>query len=128
MESYQLQIQIGEHLSNLIQQLDLKITTISENIKTIENNIDNFFAFHFHGFEISNNFFNTGFCNYNKMPSKLILEKLYYSYAKKIFAINKQYNLTNKSIRNQSSNNIKKLRNLKFFFKKIFYNDFYKIN
>ena len=95
---------------------------------SIENNIDNFFAFHFHGFEISNNFFSTGFCNYNKMPSKLILEKLYYSYAKKIFAINKQYNLTNKSIRNQSSNNIKKLRNLKFFFKKIFYNDFYKIN
>jgi hypothetical protein len=95
---------------------------------SIESNIDNIFAFHFHAFEINNNSFNSGFSNYNKLPSKLILDKFYYPYAKKIFAINTAYNLTNKSIRNHSNNNIKKFRKFKSFLKKILFRDFYKLN
>ena len=41
MESYQLQIQIGEYISNLVQQLDQKMNTISEQINNIEGNIEN---------------------------------------------------------------------------------------
>jgi hypothetical protein len=94
----------------------------------IEYNIDNFFAFHFHNFKIQNNFFYTGFCNYNKRPSKIILDKIYIPYAKKIYHVNKEYNLKTQSIRNVSNSNIKKLRNLKMFIKKIFYHDKYKLN
>ena len=95
---------------------------------SIESNIDNIFAFHFHAFEINDNSFNTGFGNYNKMPSKLILDKFYFPYAKKIFAINTAFNLKFKSIRNHSNKIIKKLRQLKLLLKKFLYRDFYKIN
>jgi len=95
---------------------------------SIESNIDNIFAFHFHAFEINDNSFNSGFSNYNKKPSKLILDKFYYPYAKKIFAINTAFNLKFKSIRNHSNKNIKKLRQLKLLLKKFLYRDFYKIN
>jgi len=94
----------------------------------IEYNIDNIFAFHFHGFQINNNFFNTGFSNYSKKPSKIILDKIYYPYVKKIYSKNTEYNLINKSIRNDSSHYIVKLRKLSLIIKKFLYQDFYKFN
>ena len=94
----------------------------------IECNIDNIFAFHFHGFEINNNFFSTGFSNYSKKPSKLILDKIYYPYVKKIYSKNIEYNLINKTIRNHSSNNFIKLRKFSSVIKKFLYKDFYKFN
>lgn len=94
----------------------------------IEFNIDNFFAFHFHGFQMHNDFFYSGFSNYNKRPSKIILNKIYTPYAKKIYYVNQEYNLKTQSIRNLSNNNIKKLRKFKSFIKKIFYKDKYKLN
>jgi len=94
----------------------------------IEFNIDNFLAFHFHNFQIQNDFFYSGFSNYNKKPSKIILNKIYIPYAKKIYHVNEKYNLKTFSIRNLSNSNVKKLRNLKFFIKKILYQDKYKLN
>jgi hypothetical protein len=94
----------------------------------IEYNVDNVFAYHFHSFEIHNNYFNSGFSNYNKKASKIILDKIYYPYAKKIYSKNMKYNLINKSIRNYSSHNIIKLRKLKLNIKKFLYQDFYKFN
>ena len=94
----------------------------------IEYNIDNFFAFHFHSFQIQNDFFFSGFSNYNKKPSKIILNKIYIPYAKKIYYMNAKYNLKTQSIRNLSNRNFKKLRNLKLFIKKILWQDKYKFN
>jgi hypothetical protein len=94
----------------------------------IEFNIGNFFAFHFHNFQIQNDFFYPGFSNYNKRPSKIILDKIYIPYAKKIHYMNEKYNLKTQSIRNSSNSNVKKLRNLKLFIKKIIYQDKYKFN
>jgi hypothetical protein len=97
--------------------------------RSIENNIDYIYAFHFHALEINDIFFNTGFSNYNKRPSKIILDKLYYPYTKKILALNTKYNLVNKSIRNFSNKNFKKkLRKLKLIIKKFLYRDYYKLN
>jgi hypothetical protein len=94
----------------------------------IEFNIDNFLAFHFHNFQIQNDFFYSGFSNYNKKPSKIILNKIYIPYAKKIYYMNEEYNLKTFSIRNLSKSKIKKLRNLKLFIKKILYQDKFKLN
>jgi len=94
----------------------------------IEFNIDNIFAFHFHNFQIQNNFFYSGFSNYFKKPSKIILNKIYIPYAKHIYYLNEEYNLKAISIRNISNSKIKKLRNLNSFIKKIFYQDKYKLN
>ena len=42
--------------------------------------------------------------------------------------MNEKYNLKAQSIRNLSNSNVKKLRNLKLFIKKILYRDKYKFN
>jgi hypothetical protein len=94
----------------------------------IEFNIDNIFAFHFHNFQIQNNFFYSGFSNYFKRPSKIILNKIYIPYAKKIYYANEEYNLKTISIRNISNSKIKKLRNLNSFIKKILYQDKFNFN
>lgn len=94
----------------------------------IESNIGNFFAFHFHSFQIQNEFFFSGFSNYNKIPSKIILNKIYIPYAQKIHYMNKKYNLKTQTVRNLSNNIFKKLRNLKLIIKKILYQDKYKFN
>jgi len=98
---------------------------INENI---EVNIENFFAFHFHGFQINNNFFYSGFSNYNKKLSEIISNKIYIPYAKKIYLINQEYNLKNDSVRNVSNNKIKKLRKFKLIFKKFLFRDKHKLN
>jgi hypothetical protein len=94
----------------------------------IEANIENFFAFHFHCFQINNNFFYSGFSNYNKKLSEIILNKIYIPYAKKIYLINQEYNLKNDSVRNVSNNKIKKLRKFKLIFKKFLFRDKHKLN
>jgi hypothetical protein len=99
-----------------------------DNNDSIEKNINNIFAFHFHGFQIYNNFFFTGFSNYNKKPSKIILKKFYIPYAKKIFNTNIRYNLKINSVRNLSKKKIIRLRKLKFFIKKLIYLDIYKFD
>ena len=94
----------------------------------IEKNINNIFAFHFHGFSHDDNFFYSAFSIYNKRLSKKILNNIYIPYLKKIFAKNKEYDLTSNSIRNSSTNIFKKIKKIKFFIKKIFFNDNYKFN
>lgn len=99
-----------------------------DNNNIIEKNINNIFAFHFHGFQIYNKFFFTGFGNYNKKPTKIILNKFYMPYAKKIYNINNEYNLKINSVRNLSKKKIIKLRQLKSFIKKLIYTDIYKLD
>jgi hypothetical protein len=82
-------------------------------------------AFHFHGFSYKNNFFYSGFSNYNKRLSKKILNNIYIPYSKKIFSKSEEYNLTMNSIRNLSNKNFIKLRKIKSLIKKIIFKDNY---
>lgn len=93
--------------------------------QVIEKNINNMVAFHFHGFSFKNNFFYSGFSNYNKRLSKKICNNIYIPYSKKIFSKHEEYNLTINSIRNLSNNNFIKLRKIKSLIKKIIFNDNY---
>ena len=94
--------------------------------QVIEKNINNMIAFHFHGFLYKNNFFYSGFSNYNKRLSEKILNNIYIPYSRKIFSKSEEYNLTVNSIRNLSNNTFKKLRKIKSLVKKIIFNDNYK--
>jgi hypothetical protein len=93
--------------------------------QVIEKNINNMIAFHFHGFSYKNNFFYSGFSNYNKRLSKKILNNIYIPYSKKIFSKSEEYNLTMNSIRNLSNKNFIKLRKIKSLIKKIIFKDNY---
>jgi hypothetical protein len=93
--------------------------------QVIENNINNMIAFHFHGFSYKNNFFYSGFSNYNKRLSEKILNNIYIPYSKKIFSKSEEYNLTMNSIRNLSNKNFIKLRKIKSLIKKIIFKDNY---
>jgi len=79
----------------------------------IENNLNNFYAFHFHAFGIiEKNFFTTGFHKYRKKVSKKILMEIYFPYLSVLLGINKKYNLKIKTSRYQGS-----LRNFYFYIK-----------
>jgi hypothetical protein len=108
-----------------IQVLSPEYTALSpwDSNQAIEKNIHNMIAFHFHGFSLKNNFFYSGFSNYNKRLSEKILNNIYIPYSKKIFLKNKEYNLNINSIRNTASKNFIKLRKIKSLIKKIIYND-----
>ena len=96
---------------------------------TIENTFGKNLAFHFHAFEISKNFFSTGFSRYNKKATNKIIERIYLPYVTDILLIEKKYNLEHKNIRNNSGKNLKSiimfLRKFKFIFQKKIYSDRY---
>jgi hypothetical protein len=94
--------------------------------QAIEKNINNMLAFHFHGFLYKNNFFYSGFSNYNKRLSEKILNNIYIPYSRKIFSKSEEYNLNINSIRNLSDKSFIKLRKIKSSVKKIIFNDNYK--
>lgn len=96
--------------------------------ESIENNIDNIFAFHFHGFQTESKYFISGFSNYNKRLSKLILKNIYVPYAKKIFTVKKKYNLEDSSIRNFSKKKIIKIRKIRTYIKRFIFRDRYSTN
>jgi hypothetical protein len=97
---------------------------------TIEENIGSVIAFHFHGLEVKNNYFVSGFSKYNKKISKKIIKNIYKPYLSNLFAIQKQYNLQNSSIRrdlNGLRGVLTKMRNLKAKIKQIIFRDFHLI-
>ena len=94
---------------------------------TIEENIQSMFSFHFHGLEIQDNYFISGFSKYNKKISKKIIKNIYTPYLLKLLAIEKKYNLRSSSIRNVSGEALTKIRNLKSKIKQIIFNDFHLI-
>jgi hypothetical protein len=122
-----------KYLDNWIFELkNLKIlspecTVLSpwDSNQVIEKNINNMIAFHFHGFSYKNNFFYSGFSNYNKRLSEKILNNIYIPYSRKIFSKSEEYNLSINSIRNLSNKNFIKLRKIKSLVKKIIFNDNY---
>ena len=95
----------------------------------IEKNIDNFIAFHFHALKMQQKYFTTGFHIYNKKNSNMILEKIYLPYIKNLRLIEKKYDLSSKSIRDNRKSTLGKivvfLRNIKSNLKKILYSDKY---
>lgn len=96
----------------------------------IEKNINNMIAFHFHALKFNQNYFVTGFHNYNKKNSNIILEKIYKPYVKNLRLIENKYDLQSSSVRDDRKSIVGKfmvfLRNLKSNFKKILYSDKYK--
>ena len=101
-----------------------------DNNKVIEANIDNMIAFHFHALKLNKNYFVTGFHNYNKKNSKIILKKIYEPYIKNLISIENEYDLKSSSVRDHRKSKIGKymvfFRNLKSHVKKFFYIDKYK--
>lgn len=95
----------------------------------IESNLKKIVAYHFHALKLNQNYFITGFHNYNKKNSKLILEKIYFPYIKNLRLIEKRYDLSSKSIRDNRKSTFGKiivfLRNIKSTIKKILYSDKY---
>lgn len=96
----------------------------------IEKNIETVIAFHFHALKLNQKHFVTGFHNFNKKNSKLILEKIYNPYIKDLRLIEKNYDLHSSSIRDDRRSMSGKfmvfLRNIKSNIKKILYSDKYK--
>lgn len=99
---------------------------------TIEANIESVIAFHFHGLKVKNSYFVSGFSKYNKKISKKIIKNIYKPYLLNLFAIEKQYNLQNSSIRGISLGGVRgvltKIRNLKAKIKQIIFRDFHLIS
>jgi hypothetical protein len=99
---------------------------------TIEANIESVISFHFHGLEIKNNYFVSGFSKYNKKISKKIIKNIYKPYLLQLLAIEKKYNLQNSSIRGVSLKGLRgaltKMRNLKAKIKQIIFKDFHLIS
>ncbi len=96
----------------------------------IENNIEKMIAFHFHALKLNQNYFVTGFHNYNKKNSKIILKKIYEPYINNLRSIERKYNLQSSSLRHHRKSTTGKLivffRNLKSNLKKTLYSDKYK--
>ena len=93
----------------------------------IEKNIQSMISFHFHGLEIQDKYFISGFSKYNKKISKKIMKNIYTPYLLDLFAIEKKYNLRSFTIRNVSRKVAYKIRNLKSKIKQIIFNDFHLI-
>ena len=93
----------------------------------IEESIQSMISFHFHGLEIHDNYFVSGFSKYNKKMSKKIMKNIYTPYLLQLFAIDKKYNLRSFSIRNTSREVLIKIRLLKSKIKQIVFNDFHLI-
>ena len=98
--------------------------------KVIEENIDNMIAFHFHALKLHQNFFITGFHNYNKKNSKMILEKIYKPYIRSLRLIENKYELKSSSVRDLRKSKIGRyiifFRNLKSNLKRLIFADNYK--
>jgi len=96
----------------------------------IEKNIEKMISFHFHALKLNKDHFVTGFHNFNKKSSKLILKKIYFPYIKNLRFLEKKYDLHSRSIRDDRRSMIGRLtvflRNLKSNCKKILYSDKYK--
>ena len=94
---------------------------------SLEENSANMIAFHFHALEISSNEFSTGFNKYNKKISNELIEKIYKPYIKNLLLLEKKYNISSSSIRNKRkkffSKILIKLRTIKSYVKKIYYED-----
>ena len=96
----------------------------------IQNNINSMIAFHFHGFEMKDRYFVSGFHRYNKSPTKKIISLIYYPYVKEIISLRKNYQLELGNIRNKSQKNlfIRLFRKYSSIIKRGFYMDIFRIN
>ena len=98
------------------------------NIKLV-NNTKKMISYHFHGLEMFENYFVSGFYRYNKKTNKKIIEEIYYPYIENLTSIEKRYNLKSSSIRQHRDKMLSKffiaIRTLKSNIKKIFYNDYH---
>lgn len=101
-----------------------------DNNNIIENNLESMKAFHFHGFEIEQDKFTTGFFRYNKKASTIIIKKIYHPYIKEIKNFSKIYTFKVGNIRNNTSFNklFFLLRKTNSILKKNFYRDNYLLN
>ena len=95
----------------------------------IEENIETMIAFHFHGLELYENYFTSGFYQFNKKNIKRIIDRIYIPYIKNLISIEKKYNLKSSSIRHRRKKIFTKflivLRNIKSSIKKVYYKDYH---
>jgi len=102
-----------------------------DNNNMIEDNLKNFLGYHFHGLEIHDDHFVSGFSKYNKKNTQKIINEIYFPYLKILTSIDNNINVENLSLRNNSTNKfkfyIKKLRKVKSYLKQKYYKDNYKI-
>jgi hypothetical protein len=98
------------------------------NIKLV-NNTKKMISYHFHGLEIFENYFVSGFYRYNKKTNQKIIEEIYYPYIENLKSIEKKYNLKSSSIRQHRDKILSKffiaIRTLKSNIKKFYYNDYH---
>ena len=98
------------------------------NIKLV-NNTKKMISYHFHGLEMFDNYFVSGFYRYNKKTNQKIIEEIYYPYIENLKSIEKKYNLKSSSIRQHRDKILSKffivIRTLKSNIKKFYYNDYH---
>ena len=86
-------------------------------------------AFHFHGLELYESNFTSGFYQFNKKNNQKIINRIYIPYIKNLISIEKKYNLKSSSIRHRRKKIITKfliiLRNIKSSIKKVYYKDYH---
>ena len=95
----------------------------------IEKNIKKMIAFHFHALKLNKNYYVTGFHNYSKKNTRLIINNIYDPYIKNLRSIEQEYKIQSNSLRDDRRFKIGKfmifLRNLKSKLKKLIYSDRY---
>lgn len=95
----------------------------------IDINIKSMISFHYHGLELHENYFTSGFYNYNKNINQKIREEIYSPYIKNLISIEKKYNLKTSSIRHHRKKILSKfyivIRIIKSNIKRIYYNDYH---
>ena len=98
------------------------------NIK-LASNTKEMISFHFHGLELYENYFISGFYKYNKNANPKIIEEIFHPYIGNLISIEKKYNLKSSSIRQHRDKILSKtfiaLRTIKSSIKKIYYNDYH---
>lgn len=97
-----------------------------DNNEAIEKNIESMITYHFHGLSMEEKKYSTGFYQFNKKPTKKILNNIYLPYIRDLNYFEKKYNLSSGSIRNSSKNSVQNtLRLLRSKLKKFIFNDEY---
>jgi len=95
----------------------------------IEENKESMIAFHFHGLELYENSFTSGFHQFNKKNDQKIINRIYIPYIKNLISIEKKYNLKSSSIRHHRKKIFTKcliiIRNIKSSIKKVYYKDYH---
>ena len=95
----------------------------------IEENKESMIAFHFHGLELYESNFTSGFYQFNKKNNQKIINRIYIPYIKNLISIEKKYNLKSSSIRHRRKKIFTKfliiLRNIKSSIKKVYYKDYH---